>query len=66
MRHSLFRAICKPEISRLDPFLPDAFQFARFGGVEIDPKFQHLAQWDTRYRERPIAKSVLSSRVLPI
>ncbi len=66
MRHSLFRAICKPDISRLDPFLPAdcalaaAFQFARFGGVEIDPKFQHLAQWDTRYRERPIAKSVLS------
>ena len=43
-----------------DCTLAAAFQFARFGGVEIDPKFQHLAQWDTRYRERPIAKSVLS------
>lgn len=43
-----------------DCTLAAAFQFARFGGVEIDPGFQHLAQWDTRYRERPTAKSVLS------
>ncbi|HEV8716181.1 MAG TPA: glutathione S-transferase family protein, partial [Candidatus Binatia bacterium] len=43
-----------------DCTLAAAFQFARFGGVEIDPGFQHLVQWDTRYRERPAAKSVLS------
>lgn len=36
-----------------------AFQFARFGKVEIDPSFQHLLQWDARYRERSAAKSVL-------
>jgi glutathione S-transferase len=46
--------------SIVDCTLAAAFQFARFGGVEIEPGFQHLAQWDTRYRERPVAKSVLS------
>ena len=48
----------RPSIA--DCTLAAVFQFARFGGVEIDPGFQHLAQWDTRYRERPVAKSVLS------
>jgi glutathione S-transferase len=43
-----------------DCTLAAALQFARFGGVEIDPKFQNLGQWDTRYRERPVANSVLS------
>jgi len=32
---------------------------ARFGGVEIDPQFLHLAAWDGRYRDRPAAKAVL-------
>jgi len=53
-----FAAGDRPSIA--DCTLAAAFQFARFGGVEIDPGFQNLAQWDTRYRERPIAKSVLS------
>jgi len=48
----------RPSIA--DCTLAAAFQFARFGGVEIDPGFQHLARWDSRYRERPIAQSVLS------
>ena len=43
-----------------DCTLAAAFQFARFGGVEIDPGFQNLAQWDARYHARPIAKLVLS------
>jgi len=42
-----------------DCTLEAAFQFARFGKVEIDPTFSHLLQWDARYRERPSAKSVL-------
>ena len=48
----------RPSIA--DCTLAAAFQFARFGGVEIDPGLQNLTQWNTRYRERPIAKSVLS------
>ena len=48
----------RPSIA--DCTLAAAFQFARFGKVEIDPGFQHLAQWDARYRERPAAKSVLT------
>jgi glutathione S-transferase len=48
----------RPSIA--DCTLTAAFQFARFGKVDIDPVFQHLAQWDGRYRERPAAKSVLT------
>ena len=48
----------RPSIA--DCTLAAAFQFARFGGVEIDPEFQNLAQWNARYREHPVAKSVLS------
>lgn len=36
-----------------------ALQFARFGGVEIDPSFHALARWDRAYRERPAARSAL-------
>jgi len=43
-----------------DCTLAAAFQFARFGKVDIDLAFQHLAQWDSRYRARPSAKSVLT------
>lgn len=43
-----------------DCTLQAALQFARFGKVEIDPSFGHLARWDRDYRERPTAKSVLS------
>jgi glutathione S-transferase len=43
-----------------DCTLEAAMQFARFGLVEIDPSFQHLLRWDTRYRERSVAKSVLT------
>jgi glutathione S-transferase len=42
-----------------DCTLAAAFQFARFGGVEIDPQFRNLAAWDVRYRDRPAAKAVL-------
>jgi glutathione S-transferase len=48
----------RPSIA--DGTLAAALQFARFGKVEIDPAYQHVAQWDARYRERPAAKSVLS------
>jgi glutathione S-transferase len=48
----------RPSIA--DCTLEAALQFARFGQVEIDPSFQHLLQWDVRYRERPAAKSVLT------
>jgi len=43
-----------------DCTLAAAFQFARFGRVEIDPRFVHLAAWDARYRQRPAAKAVLT------
>jgi glutathione S-transferase len=43
-----------------DCTLAAAFQFARFGTVDIDPSFQHLTRWEARYRERPSAKSVLT------
>ncbi len=39
--------------------LAAAFQFARFGGVEIDTSFENLARWDDAFRNRPSAKSVL-------
>jgi glutathione S-transferase len=42
-----------------DCTLQAAFQFARFGEVEIDPCFEHLARWDRAYRERDPARSVL-------
>ncbi len=42
-----------------DCTLEAALQFARFGKVVIDSQFQHLLQWDARYRERTTAKSVL-------
>jgi glutathione S-transferase len=42
-----------------DCTLAAAFQFARFGGVEIDASFENLARWDEAFRSRPSAKSVL-------
>jgi glutathione S-transferase len=32
-----------------------AFGFARFGEVEIDPRFENIARWYERFRERPSA-----------
>ncbi|MGH7963124.1 MAG: glutathione S-transferase family protein [Candidatus Binatia bacterium] len=43
-----------------DCTLAAALQFGRFGGVALEPGLPHLAQWDIRYRERPVAQSVLS------
>ncbi len=43
-----------------DCTLQAAFQFARFGQVEIDSAFSHLARWDGEYRQRPAAQAVLS------
>lgn len=43
-----------------DCTLAAALQFARFGKVEIAPTFEHLARWDRDYRERPVARSVLT------
>jgi glutathione S-transferase len=43
-----------------DCTLAAAFQFARFGEVELPAGHAHLAAWDERYRGRPPAKSVLS------
>ena len=47
----------RPSIA--DCTLAAALQFARFGKVEIDPQWQHLARWDLAYRERPMTKSIL-------
>ena len=43
-----------------DCTLAAALQFARFGKVEIDPAFEHLARWNRDYRKRPVARSVLA------
>ncbi len=43
-----------------DCTLQAALQFGRFGKVEIDPCFEHLARWDLAYREREPAQSVLN------
>ncbi|MBI3758009.1 MAG: glutathione S-transferase family protein [Deltaproteobacteria bacterium] len=43
-----------------DCTLAAALQFARFGNVEIASEYQHVLQWDVRYRERDVAKSVLT------
>lgn len=42
-----------------DCTLAAAFQFARFGGVEIPAEFRHLLRWDAAYRARPAAQDVL-------
>jgi glutathione S-transferase len=53
-----FLAGARPSIA--DCTLQAAFQFARFGGVVIDPVYQELARWDASYRARPAVKAVLS------
>ncbi len=52
-----FVAGVRPTIT--DCTLQAAFQFARFGKVEIDAEFTHLARWDRDYRKREPARSVL-------
>jgi glutathione S-transferase len=47
------------EVSFADCTLAAALQFARFGGVALPAGLPHLAAWDTRFRERPAAQSVL-------
>jgi glutathione S-transferase len=42
-----------------DCTLAAAFQFARFGEIEIDPALENLARWDAAYRRREPARSVL-------
>ena len=42
-----------------DCTLAAGLQFARFGGVAIDAAFTHLLRWDTAYRSREPAQSVL-------
>ncbi len=53
----LFVAGAAPSIA--DCTLAAAFQFARFGGVEIDAGYTHLMRWDAAYRGRPAAQAVL-------
>jgi glutathione S-transferase len=42
-----------------DCTLAAAFQFARFGKVEIDSSYEHLARWDREFRARPSAQAIL-------
>jgi glutathione S-transferase len=42
-----------------DCTLAAAFQFARFGKIDIDPGYEQLARWDRDYREREPARAVL-------
>lgn len=43
-----------------DCTLAAALQFARFGELEIDSKYSSIDRWDTAYRQREVAKNVLS------
>lgn len=43
-----------------DCTLAAAFQFARFGGLPLDPGLKRLARWDGAFRDRPSARSVLT------
>jgi len=52
--------VAGPRPTIVDCTLAAALQFARFGKVEIDPSFEHIARWDRSYRERDAARSVLS------
>ena len=45
-------------VSVADCTLQAAFQFARFGKVDLGD-FEHLAHWDREYRARPAAQAVL-------
>ena len=47
----------RPSIA--DCTLQAGLQFARFGKVEIDPTYTHLARWNAEYRQRPSAQAVL-------
>ena len=42
-----------------DCTLQAALQFARFGKLELDSAFTHLARWDESYRQRAAARTVL-------
>jgi glutathione S-transferase len=42
-----------------DCTLAAAFQFARFGKLEIDPEYTHVARWDAAYRARGPAQRTL-------
>ena len=53
-----FVAGARPTIA--DCTLAAALPFARFGEIEIDPRFEALARWDRAYRERPAIRSVLT------
>jgi glutathione S-transferase len=39
--------------------LQAALQFGRVGKIEPDPRFEHLARWNTAFRERPSAQAIL-------
>jgi glutathione S-transferase len=42
-----------------DCTLAAAFQFGRFGKVELDPGYENLTRWDAHYRARPEVAGVL-------
>lgn len=46
-----------PSVS--DCTLAAALQFGRFGGVELDPSFEHITRWDAAYRVREGPAGVL-------
>lgn len=48
------------KLSIADCTLAAALQFGRFGGVEIDARYDGIARWDHAYRARPAARAVLS------
>jgi glutathione S-transferase len=55
----------RPFVAGDNPTIADctmqaALQFARFGKIEIDPRYEHVARWDREYRGRPAVQAVLT------
>ena len=53
-----FLAGDRPSIA--DCTMAAALQFGRFGGVTLEPTYEHLVRWDDAYRRREAAVAVLS------
>jgi glutathione S-transferase len=50
--------VAGPRVSIADCTLQAAFQFARFGKIDLGG-LEHLTRWDREYRSRPAAQAVL-------
>lgn len=53
-----FLAGDRPSIA--DCTMAAGLQFGRYGGVTLEPRYEHLVRWDEAYRRREAAEAVLS------